>query len=151
MAQPSADWFFYEFKEISCDFDDYEDVSEEDKVITFGAHYIAGLAPSKAGRYYWKVIMKYNALDPDEEDTIFATELELVVKGTENPANHRIHLDNGYQHGLGDHMNESEREGALKLIIAGLLMITFITASVVVITRCVRKRTVRNIEIAEEV
>ena len=148
MAQPTADWFFYEFKEISCDFDDYEDITEEDKVITLGKHHITGLAPQNPGRYYWKVIMQYNALEG--EDNTFATELELVVKGTENKANHQKHLENGYQHGLGDHMNVNEQQGALKLVIAGLLMVTFISASVLIITRCVKKRDMREVVIGED-
>lgn len=51
--------------------------------------------------------MDYLAIDGDILSS-FETTLELVVDGPENHVNHKLHQRNGYEHGLGDFMNQEE-------------------------------------------
>lgn len=74
------------------------------------------MTPSIGGHFYYIVDINYVSLSGEIIDQ-FETTLEIVVEGSENHYNHKIHQQNGYEHGLGDHLNPAEQHDFVRFMI----------------------------------
>lgn len=155
LSKRRADWYFYEFVWAKSSFSNYEEVTPEDGVIQVSPHSISGLAPSTPGYFYWKVKMQYKSTE-GKVARDFDTYLEMVVKGEENMNNHQLHMEEGYHHGLGDSMNQHEKQDFLKYIIASLLLFALVFGIYFCITKLKhltspRQPVVREVEVADSI
>ena len=91
-------------------------------MISISKHSITGVSPKLAGNYYYTVDMIYVSTE-GETLNWFETTLELVVKGVESNTNHLLHIKNGYEHGLADHLNSNEKLDLFKFLTILLIVI----------------------------
>jgi len=59
LSTEHKDWPFYEFENVFADFDNYEKIEEQDKIILFTKHQIHGVTPKHSGHYFYSVDMNY--------------------------------------------------------------------------------------------